>query len=241
MSAAGPTVACVEAGGSGLQTVVFRDGRADIAADTAGVADADLLGLAVPGIIADGRVVVASNLGWHDVDPAERLGLPRSADLVLNDGEAAALGESSLRGDPDLVFVGLGTGVGGAVVAGGTIVSGNLFGHAGGFSTDRCPCGRVGCLETVAAGWALPSLLRAADERAAGAATARAILEEPTAQRASLVVVAGGLARRYPGLVAAISRGLPDRSVETSAAPPEAKSASAWGIRAALASAAVRE
>jgi predicted NBD/HSP70 family sugar kinase len=230
------TIACVEAGGSGLQAVLFRGTSVVVDVHPSRLEGADLLGLAVPGIIRQGRVVVASNLGWRDVDPAAELGLPRRADLVLNDGEAAALGEAALRGVRDLVYVGLGTGVGGAVVVGGAIVADNLFGHAGGFSTERCPCGSSGCLETVAAGWALPATLTDEDVQVVGAATAMAIAREPSARADLPVVVGGGMARRYPALVAAVAAGLPGRAVESSAAPPAAKSAAAWGVHAALSS-----
>ena len=120
--------------------------------------------IAVPGLVdATTGSLAASNLGWYDVDPAEQLGLDGPAALVCNDAEAAALGESVLRpGHPDLVFIGLGTGIGGAVVRHG-VAEANLFAHGGGFSRRECGCGRVGCLETVAGGWALPEVLSDAD------------------------------------------------------------------------------
>jgi predicted NBD/HSP70 family sugar kinase len=221
-------ITCIEAGGSGAQTIVFAGEGAPSVRSGADVADGSTLLLAVPGLIVEGRVT-ASNLGWWDADPAVQLGCPTPAALVMNDAEAAALGESVLRGGADLVFVGVGTGVGGAVVADGRVTGANLFGHAKGFSERTCSCGGVGCLETIAAGWALPDPLAGDDVDGLAAALARAVDDEPLASPA-LVVIGGGLARRYPELVTAVGRELAGRTVEPTRAPPEAKSAAAWGL-----------
>ena len=131
------------------------------------------------------------------------------------------------------MFVGLGTGVGGAVVEGGQVVEANLFGHASGFSELTCRCGRVGCLETVVSGWALPADLDASQVRAAADALACAIASEPLAAP-DLVVISGGIAVANPSLVDALRARLPGRRVEGTAAPVGAKSASAWGLRHAV-------
>jgi glucokinase len=134
-----------------------------------------------------------------------------------------------LRGaDTDLVYVGLGTGVGGAVVRDNKIID-NLLGHLTGFGDRQCRCGQVGCLETVAGGWALPHPLSDDDIRRASAAVAAAVRAEPLADT-GLVVVAGGIAARHPELVTQIAADLDDRTVVGTAAPAGAKSASAWGL-----------
>jgi predicted NBD/HSP70 family sugar kinase len=225
-------LACVEVGGSGAQTVLFGPEAPPRYVEGVHVEGVSHAALAVPGIVAEGRVVAASNLDWWDVDPAEQLGLSKPFDLVINDAEAAALGESELRDGADVTVVTLGTGVGGAVVRGGAVVAGNLFGHASRFSDRDCPCGRTGCLETVAAGWALPRPLTDEDVERAGDAIARAIDSEPAADTET-VVVAGGLARVYPALVETIAGRL-ERDVRPSAAPHQAKSAAAWGLRGLL-------
>jgi predicted NBD/HSP70 family sugar kinase len=226
------TLACVEVGGSGCETVVF-DGPHCTIHDGAVQPAGARLALAVPGWIDGHRVVAASNLGWYDVDPAEQLGLDGPAAVVCNDAQAAALGEAALRGDarslPDLVYIGLGTGVGGAVVIDGAVVADNLFGHAGGFSDLVCRCERTGCLETVAAGWALPRPLRAADIETAATAIARAVRDEPAAT-SDLVVIGGGIARRYAHLVDRVGAHLAGRTVQPSLAPMGVKSATAWGL-----------
>ncbi len=235
-------LACVEVGGSGCQTVVFDGDRWHLVDDADCPPGAELA-LAVPGLIDAGRVVAASNLGWYDVDPADQLGLPGPATVVLNDAEAAALGEAARRGGegplPDLVFIGLGTGIGGAVVEHGEVVADNLFGHARTFSDLPCRCGEVGCLETVVSGWALPERLDGEQIRRAAEAIARAIEDEPFATP-DLVVVAGGMAATNSGLVETLRRLLPRRTIEPTAAPRGAKSASAWGLRHAVGRAAAR-
>lgn len=225
-----PVLACIEIGGSGMQTVTFgEDGTAGFLPGA--VANGDRLAIAVPGIVERGRVVAASNLEWFDVDPAEMLRLGRHADVVLNDGCAQALGEAELRGVDELTLVALGTGIGGAVVHGGVVVADNLFGHGSGYSDRPCVCGNVGCLETVAGGWALPDPLPAERVQAVADAVAAALDREAPA---GLIVVAGGLARRHPGIVTCIAARLPARTVEASAAPAGAKSAAAWGLRSVV-------
>ncbi|MEY2473141.1 MAG: hypothetical protein QOK28_2470 [Actinomycetota bacterium] len=229
-------LACVEIGGSGVETVTFADDGTIVRVDGAHRAAGAMLAIATPGIVADNRVVAASNLGWYDVDPAAALELGAPAAVVLNDADAAALGELALRDESDdIVYVSLGTGVGGAVAVAGRVVADNLFGHDGGHSDMACVCGRVGCLETVAAGWSLPTPLNAASLEGAARAVAIAIEKEPLAT-SELVVIGGGLARRHPELVARIARHVAGhRIVEPSAAPAGFKSAAAWGLRAVLA------
>lgn len=221
-------VACIEVGGGGVETVVLGTPAPLILPGARPPAGLPVL-LAVPGLIDGGRVVAASNLGWYDVDPAAQLGLDRPAALVLNDAAAAALGEHALRDGARLTYLGLGTGVGGAVVRDGAVVATNLFGHTGAFGDRRCPCGRTGCLETVAAGWALPDPLPPYCLPVVAAAVATALRTEPLAAT-GLVVVAGGLPRRHPALVDAVAAAMPERVVEASAAPADAKSAAAWGL-----------
>jgi len=229
-----PVLACIEVGGSGVQTVVFGVDGTAVFLDGPHQPPGACVALAVPGLIDGHRVASASNLGWIDVNPVAELGLRGAAVVVCNDAEAAALGEAELRGlgpDTVLAFVGLGTGVGGAVVAGSEVLDENLFGHGGAFGDRLCRCGRTGCLETVAAGWALPDALGDEQLRGVAAAVAVAVAAEPAADPAAVIVVGGGIVRRHPNLVAFVQDALPTRAVEASAAPPAAKSAAAWGLR----------
>jgi predicted NBD/HSP70 family sugar kinase len=226
---------CVEVGGSSVESVTFADDGTIVRVDGAHRSPGTRLAVATPGLVDANRVVAASNLGWYDVDPAEALGLGAPADLVLNDAEAAALGEVALRdGDGDAVYLSLGTGVGGAVVYDGLIVADNLFGHAPGHSDMACVCGRTGCLETVAAGWALPSPLTRSEVDLVARSVVRAVDAEPLATP-PLLVIGGGLARRYPEIIDLIAVRIAHRLVEASAAPHGFKSAAAWGLREVLA------
>ena len=236
----GEVLACVEVGGSGVETVLFAGDGTVLRVEGAQRPVGARLAIATPGIIDGLRVAAASSLSWLDVDPAEELGIDGPAEVVLNDAEAAALGEVALRdGVTDAVYICVGTGVGAAVVHNRRVVLTNLLGHAGGYSDRECLCGRVGCLETVAAGWALPDPLSAADLERAAQGIVDALRREPEAQP-DLVVLAGGIVRRYPVIAQLVAELAPERTVQMSAAPDGFKSAAAWGLRAALAHATVR-
>lgn len=122
------------------------------------------IGMGTPGSInyTDGTVVNAFNLNWTTVQPISKslqalTGLPVFLD---NDANVAALGEAwkgAGGGEPDVVFVTLGTGVGGGVIANDRIVRGvaGAGGEIGHVTVARengfaCTCGKSGCLETIA-------------------------------------------------------------------------------------------
>lgn len=126
------------------------------------------IGVGSPGIVdASGTVLRAPNLAWHGValqaELADHTGLPV---LVVNDANAAALGERTFGGAAaDMVLVRIGRGVGAGIVLGGTLVRGATssageIGHVvvSTDDADTCACGRVGCLET----WLAIPRLRAA-------------------------------------------------------------------------------
>jgi glucokinase len=83
-----------------------------------------------------------------------------------NDARMALLGEwyaGAAKGTDDVVMITLGTGIGGAAMAGGKLFrtkqvqGGTLGGHIPVLFTGRpCTCGAVGCMEAEAAGWSLP-------------------------------------------------------------------------------------
>ena len=86
----------------------------------------------------------------------ERLG---GAVTVLNPTAAAALGVARSGPHSDAVVIFLDHGIGAGIVCGGQVLVG-VTGGAGELghcrlpdATGPCPCGRSGCLETVAAGW----------------------------------------------------------------------------------------
>jgi glucokinase len=116
------------------------------------------IGIGVPGPVDDLGVKRAVNLGWSDFLLKQlmekRLNIPV---VLLNDANAAALGElwqgsaDQLR---DIVFVTLGTGVGGGIIVDGKILngkhaSGGEIGHIPVQSEETriCGCGNTNCLE----------------------------------------------------------------------------------------------
>ena len=150
---------------------VTADGGArilpDIAASIRGFLDAHSinetnilgLGIGVPGPVnAKGVVNKCINLGWGVFNIAEELrkltGFPVKAG---NDANVAALGEfwkGGGQGCDNMVFVTLGTGVGGGIVVEGNLLhgahgSGAEIGHicVEPNETVRCNCGNYGCVE----------------------------------------------------------------------------------------------
>ena len=141
-----------------------------------------------------GTVRFAPNLGWHDValGPSLRGALDLPV-FVLNDVQAATFGEwrhGAGIGVDDLVCLFLGTGVGGGIVGGGELLLGCLgsAGELGHTVVDlrggrRCRCGGIGCLETLAGGWAI-------------AERARELARDGGEPGRSLTAAAGGVAEQ---------------------------------------------
>ena len=129
--------------------------------DGCGIPDTAILGLGigVPGPVnAKGIVNKCINLGWGVFNIAEKLteltGYPVKAG---NDANVAALGEfwtGGGQGCDNMVFVTLGTGVGGGIVVEGNLLhgahgSGAEIGHLvlNRNETVPCNCGKYGCVE----------------------------------------------------------------------------------------------
>jgi len=190
------------------------------------------IALACPGLIRDGRVRYATNLGWPDeADPGRELGVEGIA-LVMNDAEAAAVGESVLRtGDAptlDLLYVTLGTGVGSARVRDGVASYLDLaHRHVGG--TNYCAgCRSVGCLNSLLESRRLPPHLTDEDQAFVARTLAAALVDLAPDQDAPLVL-GGGIARRYAAIAARLDHLVPNPTTLTRA-PAEAKSTAYAGL-----------
>ena len=125
------------------------------------------IGIATPGVVKDGVVKVAVNLGWADEPFGKLVGeLTGRPTFVANDANAAAYAEAQWGcgvGEMSLIAVTLGTGVGG-----GIIIDGKIWEGINGFAAEighmvveadgrSCGCGRRGCLEAYCSASALIS------------------------------------------------------------------------------------
>ncbi|WP_410631067.1 ROK family protein [Amycolatopsis sp. cmx-4-83] len=218
------------------------------------------VGVALPATVDHAGVVRAwpGRPGWQEFDLAGPLralggGAPvRWAD----DGDLAALAEADAANAADLVYLGVGTGVGGGVVSGGRSLPGPGRGSSelGHVVVDaagpRCDCGRRGCVQAAASG---PATLRRAsrlrgepvtfDELSAGWTggvpwACTAIEEACTALALAVVaagellgtktaVLGGGVPPRLPGYVEAVAARV--RELTRPAHPPPLVRAARFG------------
>lgn len=129
--------------------------------------DIEAVGIGVAGLVdsSRSRVIFAPNLGWVEEPLRQQLeralGMPT---VIENDANAAAWGEYRFgagKGLDNVVMITVGTGVGGGIVMGGTLLRGANgicaeVGHLRLVPDGRvCGCGRHGCWEQYASGNAL--------------------------------------------------------------------------------------
>ena len=147
-------------------------------------------GVSVPGLVDEvtGVGMFASNLGWRDAPirslAETALGVPVA---FGHDVRAAGDAEHRLgaaRGYGDVVVLAIGTGIASALVLGGHPYAGGGFAGEIGHSLadplgERCPCGAIGCLETIASAGAIARRYSAASGRPVNGA--REVLDAATA------------------------------------------------------------
>ncbi len=141
------------------------------AEDIAGV------GIGCPGVItsSEGIVDYNNNLGWKKVPLAAELKKHvQKPVFVSNDANVAALGEAMFgtgKEYSDVIFVTLGTGVGGGVIIENKLFEGYMskgaeLGHMVIVKDgEPCNCGRKGCLESYASATALIKFTKRAMEQ----------------------------------------------------------------------------
>lgn len=129
----------------------------------------DGIGIGTPGIVdSTSRIVMggAENIqGWENVHLADIIEKETGLSvLVGNDANMMGLGETRFgagKGMTDVVFITVGTGIGGAVVIGGKLFGGYAnrgteLGHVPLIANgEKCACGAIGCLEHYASASAL--------------------------------------------------------------------------------------
>jgi glucokinase len=121
-----------------------------------------------------GRLIYSASFDWRDVDVREPIEEILEIPVhVITEGASMALGEyhcGAGRDCQDIVCVDIDAGIGSVELMSGQIRYGhrNMAGEIGHtFMVEdggKCRCGKIGCLETVAAGWGILSKIRKALE-----------------------------------------------------------------------------
>jgi predicted NBD/HSP70 family sugar kinase len=167
------------------------------------VQDVRGIGVGVPGPVESpaGRLVHPPIMrGWHGVVVPEHFARYDAPVVVDRDANIIALGEHRRcwRGHPDVVVAKLGLGIGLGIIADGNLYRGALgaageLGHQPRGGDQTCRCGKVGCLEAVAGGWAIIRELRATGRDVHTSADIVTLIRKGDDQAWRLVVEAGRL------------------------------------------------
>jgi glucokinase len=179
------TVAAIDVGGTSVKGALVTDdlrlarearrptprdqGPDAVVATIEDVADALLameprpvaIGVVVPGIVEESTGIArySANLGWRDLLLADHLRARTGLPVALgHDVRAGALAEHRIgagRGATGMLFLPLGFGIAGAIIADGRmLMSGGWAGEVGHLQVDpagdTCGCGQRGCLEAIA-------------------------------------------------------------------------------------------
>jgi predicted NBD/HSP70 family sugar kinase len=175
------------------------------------------IGIGTPGLVDSptGTIRRAVNLDWRDLPlgtiVGQRYGVPVN---VANDSQAAALAEYTYAGGdrvPNLIAIRVGRGIGAGLILRGALFQGDGSG-AGEIGHvvvadhgERCRCGRIGCLETVAGMRAIERDASAAAGRSIDLAALRSALDAGEPWAAPIVeAAAAALGRSIAGLVGAL-------------------------------------
>ncbi|MGX7777186.1 ROK family glucokinase [Streptococcus pluranimalium] len=161
--------------------------------DMYGLTSEDFVGIGMgsPGAVDRDKKTVtgAFNLNWKERQEVgsvieKETGIPFAID---NDANVAALGERWVgagANNPDVVFVTLGTGVGGGIIADGNLIHGiaGAGGEIGHMVVEpdtgfECTCGTVGCLETVASATGVVRVARRLAESYEGDSSIKAAID----------------------------------------------------------------
>ncbi|MCP0886791.1 ROK family glucokinase [Ligilactobacillus sp. WILCCON 0076] len=148
------------------------------------------IGMGTPGTVnlEKGTVIGAYNLNWKTTQNVkqqieEGTGIKFAID---NDANVAALGErwqGAGNNATDVVFITLGTGVGGGIISNGEMIHGlGAAGEIGHINVQPngylCTCGNHGCLETYASATGVVRIARDMAEEFAGKSTLKQKLDD---------------------------------------------------------------
>lgn len=127
------------------------------------------IGIGCPGFIIDNFIASSANIHFlNQTNLVTLFHLKTNAKIrLVNDANAAALGEAFFCGYKNLLFVTLGTGVGGGLVVNGNILEGA---HGAGMELGHlhnddvynftCGCGKKGCVETLSSATGLVNIAK---------------------------------------------------------------------------------
>lgn len=185
---AGVQAGLVRRVGMGLPCVISADGSRVLGTPSGKFSDAPVLDLAA----------WAAGHGW-------RLTLENDARCAL----AGEMASGALRSYPDVAMVMLGTGIGVAVASGGRLFHGAgqaslMFAHIPQATGPACVCGRTGCAEARAGGWAFErdGLSWPGPQRPAALGVWAGVLDAIcTAYDPTHIVIGGGLVAADSSLV----------------------------------------
>lgn len=185
------------------------------AAEHAHAAPDVAVGVAAPGPLnpRTGIVHFAPNLpGWQHVQLRDRLQEMTGRTILLgNDANAAALGECFFgagRQVANVIYVGIGTGVGGGVISEGRLIDGvnGMGAELGHVSVDldgpRCTCGSTGCIEAFCSAWSITHEAELVVASGRGAA----MLAEAGERRVGPRAVGAAAAKGDPAAIALLAR-----------------------------------
>ncbi len=163
-----------QSGPEAVVGAIVDSARAVLAGSGVSSSQVQGVGIGAPGPLDPTRGIVFDppNLpGWSEVPLAEMLSRQlRTRIQVENDANAAAVGEwwvGAGVGIRDLIYITVGTGIGGGIILGGSLIRGvsGTAGEIGHMTIDldgpACLCGSRGCLEVLASG---PAIARMAQE-----------------------------------------------------------------------------
>ncbi|MDQ3249486.1 MAG: ROK family protein [Chloroflexota bacterium] len=124
------------------------------------------IGIGAPGILDynTGTIQQAANLGWHNFPLRDQLSHHYACVVhLINDNQATLLAEYSFgeyRTCADLVVIRIGHGIGAGLMLNHQLIHGYGVGEIGHLvvvvdNGERCTCGNLGCLETIASSRAI--------------------------------------------------------------------------------------
>ncbi|HOY69362.1 MAG TPA: ROK family protein [Methylotenera sp.] len=176
--------------------------------------DAQTIGIGFPGFIDPVTKTIAQSpnlAGLKSVNLAANLGQRLAKNVIVeNDANAAAYGEYCLAGKPEggLIYLGLGTGVGGGLILNGKPFAGQHgtameVGHIIIEPNGRlCGCGNLGCMEQYASASGVAfSYFNATQKKIVAAEIAKLAAEGDSAAIAAFELAANGLAQALASIL----------------------------------------